>query len=76
MGLTVLVFDVGAGSTSEQLQGALLLAAVGCGVQWSVTQQIRAVDVWRLFPAELTHRHTENRWVVWSLLSCRSFFLC
>lgn len=53
LGFTILVFDVGAGSTPEQLQGTLLLASIGCTVQWSVTQQIRAVDVWRLRPAEL-----------------------
>lgn len=51
--LTVLVLDVGAGSTSEQLQGALLLAPIGRRVQRRVSQQVGAVDVWRLFPAEL-----------------------
>lgn len=30
MGLTILVLDVGVGSASEQLQGTLLLAAIGC----------------------------------------------
>lgn len=53
MNPTVLVLDVGAGSILEQLQGTLLLASIGCTVKRSVTQQIRAVDVWRLFPAEL-----------------------
>lgn len=50
---TILVLDVWPGSTSEQLLGALLLAAVGGRVQRRVSQQVRAVDVWRLFPAEL-----------------------
>lgn len=52
-GGTVFVLDVGVGSASEQLQGALPLAAVRCWVQRSVTQQVCAVDVWRLFQAEL-----------------------
>lgn len=58
--LTVLVLDVGAGSASDKLHGTLLLPAIGCRVQWSVTQQVCAVDVWRLFPAELqpTQRST------------------
>lgn len=60
MGLTILVFDAGAGSASEQLLGTLLLATVGCRVQWSVTQQICAVDVWRLYPAELQQTHREQ----------------
>lgn len=51
--LTFLVLDVGVGSTSEQLQRTLLLATIGCWVQRGVTQQIYAVNVWRLFPAEL-----------------------
>lgn len=50
---TILVSDVGAGSAPEQLQGTLLLASISCRVQRSVSQQICAVDVWRLFPAEL-----------------------
>ncbi len=58
MGLTILVLDVGAGSTLEQFLGTQLLAAIGCRVQRSVTQQICAVDVWRLFPAELQQMHT------------------
>lgn len=53
MGLTILVLDVGVGTISEQLLGTLLLAAVGCRVQRRVAQQICAVDVRRLFPAEL-----------------------
>lgn len=52
-GRTVFVLDVGVGSASEQLQGALPLAAVRCWVQRSVTQQVCAVDVWRLLHAEL-----------------------
>lgn len=51
--LTILVLDVGVGSAFEELQGTLLLASIRRGVQRSVTQQICAVDVWRLFPAEL-----------------------
>lgn len=54
--LTVLVLDVGTGSASDELHGTLLLPAIGCRVQRSVTQQVRAVDVWRLFPAELQPR--------------------
>lgn len=50
---TILVLDVWPGSTSEQFLCTLLLAAVGSRVERSVSQQVRAVDVWRLFPAEL-----------------------
>lgn len=50
---TILVLDVGTGSTLEQLQGTLPLASIGCTVQRSVTQQICAGGVWRLFLAEL-----------------------
>lgn len=50
---TILVLDVWPGSTSEQFLGTLLLAAVGGRVERRVSQQVGAVDVWRLFPAEL-----------------------
>lgn len=58
---TVLVLDIGAGSASEQLQRALLLAAIGGRVQRGVPQQICAVDVWRLLPAELQQTHGTRR---------------
>lgn len=55
--LTFLVLDVRAGSTFQQLQGALLLASICCRVQRSVAQQICAADVWGLLPAELQRTH-------------------
>lgn len=50
---TILILDVWPGSTSEQFLSTMLLAAVGGRVERSVSQQVRAVDVWRLFSAEL-----------------------
>lgn len=50
---TIFVLNVWPRSTSEQFLGTLLLATVGSRVQRGVSQQVRAVDVWRLFPAEL-----------------------
>lgn len=57
MSLTFFVSDVRAGSILEQLQGTLPLASIGGTVQWSVTQQICAVDVQGLLPAELQKTH-------------------
>lgn len=57
---TVFVLRTGVGAAPQQLQGAQPLASIGGTVQRSVAQQICAVDIWRLLPAEL-QQNTQDR---------------